>query len=392
MSIFGGAALAGLATGEVLNKIFDYSEKALSAHDKYSAASGHTSLAKITAVSRVEPLCIVDSDCIHLDYISDVLMSLQSIFSGYYLQAVSLIGTVSGVQVARELDRLNPNRDVKVSDFLKATRDTVVPYRLDQQSYQWALPTKKTQVSMEATVEVDEETRLAELAGKERGVVSDKEFVSTNEMANLSVGRLINVTISKNGQSMSVPISFRLMVNELRPSTLIKIFGNGSLERSFKERYYKWKAGRISFFNDLILCRDLIKEHRKALIEDKEGVFSEIQRRAKSNTLAGLATKNPSMATASNLYVISEETARAIKRTSGMDVTNFNQRQKLFESTYAMVLVVVDREYQRVSFYHDGIQLPTSVGVRDIRNSNKGAGPSIMDILAAYKQGQAPTL
>ena len=401
----GGLMAAGAATGAALNKIFDYTEKAFDIKDNFDRNTGKTSLARVTAISRVEPLCIIDSDCIHLEYISDVINSLQSVFSGYYLQAVSLMGTVSGVHVARELDKLNPSRDPKVADFFRTTRDSLgIPYKLDQQSYKWALPTKTIKASLEADKDYDEFLKRAKLTKQEeaeaikdaqnrdRPATSEKEFLALNELANLSSGRLLNVTISKNGQALSVPIAIRLLVNELRPATIVKMFGKGELDRSFTERYYKWKAGRISFFNDLILCRDLIKEHKKSLMEDRDEVLTEIHSRANKNLLAGLISKQPSVATSSNLYVISESTATAIKRSSGLDITNFSQRQKLFEETYAMILVVIDREYQRINFYHDNIRLPTSVGVRDIRNSNKDSGPSIMDILAAYKQGQSPTL
>lgn len=394
--VLAGMTAAGAAT--VLNKIFDLAEKTTdSANAIKNSTSG--SLVKLTSVSRVEPLCIVDSDCIQLEYISDVLMTMQSIFTAYYLQAVSLIGTVSGVQVAKELDKLNPNRDPSVSDFIKSTRDTFeIPYKLDMQSYQWTLPTKKNALSLEASyteqkeAKREQQDKLLEEAGKEKGVVSEKEFLSITEIANLSVGKLINVTINKNGQSLSVPIAFRLFVNEMRPSTIVRMFGNKVLDKSFVERYYKWKAGRISFFNDLILCRDLIKEQKKALMEDQDGTYSEIKHRANKNLLAGLVSKQPSAATASNLYVLSEATVAAIKRSSGMDMTKFDHRQKLFAETYAMVIAVIDRDYQRISFYHDGIRMPTSVGLRDIRNSNKNSGPSIMDILSAYKQGQTPSL
>ncbi len=384
------------AGGQVLNKIFDAAEMAAKKYENHRAST-NGSLVKLTSVSRVEPLCIVDSDCVHLDYITDVLNSLQSIFCGYYLQAVSLMGTVSGVQVAKELDRLNPNRDPKVSEFINATRDnlTSLPSRLDLMSYKWKLPKNNSNLSLEYSSSVKDE-RTAELIEKENAAggfnYSNRELLSATEIANLSVGKLLNVSINKNNQIISVPIAFRLLVNELRPSTIVKIFGNGGLDKSFVERFYKWKAGRISFFKDLILCRDLIKEHRKALMDDKEGVFTEIQQRVNKNIIAGLINKQPSAATASNLYVISEATAAQIKRSSGYDVTNFTQRQALFEETYAMILVVVDRDYERVSFYHDGMRLPSTLSVRELRSTNKGTGPSIMDILAAYKQGQAPTL
>lgn len=380
---------AGSIGGEVLNKIFDVTGNLVTMR-KAANSSINGSLVKMTKVARVEPLCVVDSDCINLEYISDVLNTLQSIFSGYYLQAVSLIGTVSGVQVARELDVLNPNRDPDASTFLSATREIFAPARISQEGYKWALPTKANvgRLALEASELPEADPKYL----KDQPVVPERALLSMNDVANLSVGKLLNVTITKNGQSISVPIAIRLMVNELRSSTMAKMFKGGTLDKSFTERYYKWKSGRISFFNDLILCKDLIKEQKKALMEDKDGILSEIHTRANKNIKAGILSKRPSLATSSNIYVMSEATAGAVKRTSGFDLENFTQRQKLFEETYAMILVIIDRDYQRINFYHDGIRMPTSVGLRDIRSANKDSGPSIMDILNAYKQGQTPTL
>ena len=36
-------------------------------------------------------------------------------------------------------------------------------------------------------------------------------------------------------------------------------------DMSFKERWYQWKADRIGFFMDLMLCRDLIRKHRNTI-------------------------------------------------------------------------------------------------------------------------------
>ena len=57
-----------------------------------------------------------------------------------------------------------------------------------------------------------------------------------------------------------------------------------------------------------------------------------------------------------------------------------------------MIIVVINREFQRVNFYHRDIRMPTSVGVRDIKMSSKGNGPDITDILNAYMKGVQPTL
>ena len=211
-------------------------------------------------------------------------------------------------------------------------------------------------------------------------------------MANLSIGKVFNVTIDRDGQSITVPITVRLLVNELPPNILIKMFGNDKMDTSFVERYYKWKAGRISFFSDLILCRDLVKAHKKELMQDENKVISEITRRANDNLAMSLYSRKPSLATASNLYIISTDTATAIKRVSGLDITKYNQREQIFNTTYAMILCVIDRDYERISFYHDGVAMPTTLSARDLRGVNKNAEPTIMDVLSAYKQGQSPVL
>ena len=123
---------------------------------------------------------------------------------------------------------------------------------------------------------------------------------------------------------------------------------------------------------------------------DKDGVYSEIAKRAKNSKLASFFSKNPSLAEASNIVVISEETAMQLRVKHNLNLDNFKDRQKIFDKTYAMILVVIDRNYERVNMYHYGISASTSVGLRDIKVANKGSGPNIMEVLAAFKGGNAP--
>ena len=47
------------------------------------------SLADVTKLTRVEPLCVLSRDVVNLEFMPDVMQSLLSIISGYYLQAIS---------------------------------------------------------------------------------------------------------------------------------------------------------------------------------------------------------------------------------------------------------------------------------------------------------------
>ena len=387
------AGAGALATGSLLTTITSLADKGFGALE-LSRNFKQGSLTSFTAAARVEPITVVDNNCLHLEYLPEVLQSLQSIFTGYYLQAVSLIADVGNVKVVKMLDRLNPNRQPDVEALMKDMAGAALAvaseqiceasnWKLSMESYKWRLPTEGNVPAMEEEVKKAVANTMS---------VNEKTVLSVTDFTNLSVGKLVNVEIKSNGQSVSIPVAIRLLVSSLPSSSLVKLLDNNTKNNSLVERVYKWRSDRIGFVKDLILCQDLIADHKKNLLADREGVMTEILNRAKSNKLSAYSSKQPSLAAASNLFVISEEVADTIKRESGLDIEEFRDRQKIFESTYGMIIVVINREFERVNFYHRDIRMPTSVGVRDIKMSAKGSGPDITDILNAYKKGEQPTL
>ena len=246
-------------------------------------------------------------------------------------------------------------------------------------------------------IALDVEVRLTE-AGKERANEPGKTKQSINydtkpimEISNLAVGKLLNVEIQIDNNSMKYPVQVNLAPCSLTNASILHILARTSEDHSFTERFHSWRAGRISLINDLIFCQDMIREHKKALMEDTEGVISEIVRRANNAKGVGLLTQNPSLASASSLFVISSTVARELENKLGGKLSNMRIREKAFENSYAMIIAVIDPDMERVTFYHDGINAATDVSIREISASNKSKGPDIMDMLNLYKQGAAPT-
>lgn len=162
-------------------------------------------------------------------------------------------------------------------------------------------------------------------------------------------------------------------------------------DNTLNERYHAWRAGRIGLIKDLILCQDLIDTHRKALMNDDAGVYSQIINRANNAKKFGLLTQNPSLVSASSIFVFSEVIAANIERTLGGKLSNPRIRQKAFENTYAMLLVVIDREWERVIIYHRGIATATEVSIKDIKSMTNSKGPDVTDILRSYIAGNSPS-
>lgn len=368
-----------MAAGSVLSTVLDVYKKA-------QAAGSHmktSSLVNATSVARVEPIVIVDQDCLYLEYLPDILQSTQSIFVGYWLQALSLITNVGDVNVGRVLDKLNPNRQVDKNAFINTVANSIAgeSFSYSPENYKYRLPGTGLEKDNPTDNPTDKKPEAL-------GQLVDTKLIS--ELTNLSVGKLINVTIRNNGQSAVIPISFRLMVNTLPAASCVQLLASGSTDLSFKERWFKWRAGRISFIKDLVFCQDLIREQKRTLMSDTDGVYSEISRRAKNSKLASFFSKNPSLAEASNIVIISEETAMQLRVKHNLNLTNLKDRQRIFDQTYAMILVIIDRNYERINMYHYGIAAGTSVGLRDIKIANKSGGPDILEVLGAFKSGSAP--
>ncbi len=372
-----------MASGTVIQTISELAKKT----GKLSSAVKPGSLVEFTQAARVEPLCILGSDVVNLEFMPLVMQSLQSIFTGYYLQAIALTTQVNSVKVIKVLDKLNPSRTANLAGMLSSAfesfkdknKKVYADWRLAAESYKWRLPTTKNVPALES------EMLALEASSDTQKIIS--------ELSNLSVGKLVDVQITgEEGIKMSIPISIRLIANRMSEPTLVHLMSLASNDTTFKERYHAWRAGRLSFVKDLVLCQDIISAHKKALMNDKDGVYSEIINRVNQNKIVSMQSGDVSLASASNLFVISQNTADALEQKLYGKLSNPKIREKIFNTTYAMIIVVVDPFTEKVTFYHRGIAAASTMSVGDLKIANKGSGPDVSEIMKAYMAGSSPSL
>ncbi len=363
-------------------------------------------LSKLTQSTRVEPIAMIDQRLAGLEATTQVMLALSALFTAYYLQAVSLLVNVGRVNTMRLLDSINPNRDVS-----SAAGTYLASQIMSSESYKYGLPYSDAAVpSFEDNSRVDYGERIRKL--EERAGQPDRKSNASsvkidaglqkdiiNETASLSVGRLVNVTIrsSKDGkeEEATIPIMIRLMANLMAPSILTHILGDNSGNTSAREMFHSWRAkggGFVNFWRDIVFAQDLIDEHRKTLMKDNTGVYEDILSRSRGNLYTKALTQVPSLNNAANLAVISSQTARELETKIGGRLEDFAVRQRVFKSSYLLFLVVVDTEWDRVTFYTRDIKTPNRLSVKELKVSNKGTGPDVEQILKAYQVGQSPTI
>jgi hypothetical protein len=346
------------------------------------AATRADSLIEYSKPARVEPVCLVDADVLYLPETFDAMQTLQSMFAGYYLQAIALSSTIGRVSVMGKLDQFNPNRDPLTAAAGSQLFD-IVPKAismLSQESYQDALP----YFGKPALEEKDITPNTGVSIGKD----ALKEI---REVSQLSVGKMLSVEIEDNGHKGVIPVAIRLIAVDTPTDSLVHILSLGNKDTSMKERYHAWRSGRIEFFRDFVLCLDLIKAHRKNLMNDADGTFTNIVKRQRNNQLSAILSANPSVATASNMVITSANTIAKLELEINGKFDNFRVREKLFSETSLMIVAVLDTQWDRVKFYHRSIPDITSLPYKALKSLTKGDGADIGEILKAYQLGNAPS-
>lgn len=364
------------------------------------------SLVSLTQTARVEPITMIDETLRTAPYLEDVLHSLVSLFSGYYLQAIALTSTINNVSVVNRLDALNPNR----SGGYRITGLNLGTEMLQEENYAFGLPRIGDKFGLEAYGLTALEARAgleALVTTIEHGAIGDssnalksnttpeidaKTVGDIVQSAPLSVGKMLDVVITEENKSVRVPVSVRLLSTTVRPDVLTHILSDGAKNITWKDRWHGWRSGELDLWRDVILANDLIEEHRKAILKDTSGAYQEILNRRRGNTISAVLTATPSLATASNLMVISKATAMSVERKLHSKMNEAALRNKIFQMSYLMILAVVDTENEMVTFYHRGIALPTVVSIRELKVSAKGNGPDVADILTKLLSGKTPTL
>lgn len=340
-----------------------------------------------TRPARVEPIMVVDSSIIFNENTPVVTQSLLSAFSAYYLLAWNMLTvSIDNVAVARHLDKLNPNRSVKDSMVDSAG----ALWSMSMEGYSHRLPTFGTPSYKLVSNEARSSGRFEENAITEPGGLVARSNEVIQQASNLSVGKLLEVQVSQGSNKTSIPIMVRLQANTMVPDLLASFMSTGNADNDVSSRNIKYRSGQINLV-DLLTARDLVKQHKKRLVSDSNGLYTALSDQRRSNKLAGLFSLNPSVANSTNLIVTSTATIKKLELACNDKFTNFRFRQKLFDETGLFIVAVMDPEYDRVQFYTTGVPSVADFSIRECKAANQKEGASITDILKAYQLGNAPS-
>ncbi|MNE69469.1 hypothetical protein D3C80_1651950 [compost metagenome] len=135
---------------------------------------------------------------------------------------------------------------------------------------------------------------------------------------------------------------------------------------------------------------DRVDAHRAAMMKDESGYYKAVYARARRNEMAATLAGGPSLSTASAILVMDTKTAADLERRIGASLSNYKARQGIFGHTYSMLMAVVDPDWESVTIYTRGIEMPTKLTKNDIKTGGGNDSKEVMEILKSYQLGRAP--
>jgi len=404
--------------------------------------SAYTEIAK---ASRVEPIVITDARVVGLDYFPDVLNSLLNRFTAYYLQAFIFSEmNINGVEVIKMLDALNPDRDSAtalmdaVEKFSKESlnlSDSTYGLGLLNKQSAYKQPTGYLETEYKVSVENEKlnealrfqsdkikalkeeldavknvtnaaaqvgnkEAKIKQLTSTIKEMEAERDQNSTGydaktfkDRADMGMGKLLNLTVKHKGQTYPIPITVRMIPSVTAPLVVKAILALTAEDRSFVTRIKMWRAGQLRAIQDLILVSDVIEKERKVMMKDDKGIYKALQNRQQGNVVAAAASGRVSIGAASNIIIMSSLTAKEFEREQGISFSDFTSRQRIFNDTYAILICVIDVDYNAITIYDRDLDVATDLTSRELRNATRdGKGSEVLDILRDYTKAGGSSL
>lgn len=387
--------------------------------------------------AEVVPMCLVDESCSTSELLEPTLQTLLAVYAGHYFRAFTMHNiSIGGKSIHRRLDKFSTDRsalsNIGMEDFKdglptmgELSQDTPEDLedlieeglKIEQEALKMMAvgneahvviknkPGEKPEVNLHvggrtwssasknatgnASKSTDKSTSSDSSGGGKTIDLSLKQ-ADLSGPVNFATGLTVNLKISENGNTVVVPVTIRLNAMYMAPSPLVAILGFSANDISFGARWKKWRLGGIDFWNDLVLCQDLIDEHKKNIRADKTGVYLKMMNRRRQNSLTAALSGSGSANSSSNIVVMSEETAAALELKAGGRLDHFQFRERLFAQGYGIMFAIISQRRGRVRFYTRSIPDYTEVSERDMKAATKGnSGPDVADILNAFRAGSS---
>lgn len=343
-----------------------------------SKQAGTPSLIEYARPAIVQPLVLTESRLQYDEVMPDLMQAAITIVQSYYLAAASIMASGEEVNIMRTLRRLNPDpshrgRDIDLEDY-----DSGLPsFDLEDESDRDVRERHRAEDRYEKDYQ-----RKEDQAHRDSGIKTTVK--RADEAVNLSVGRQIQVQF---GDNKNIDVTIKLAARVIPSDVAVNVWSSGQEDTSVKGRWHKFRSGEINF-KEWAFLTDLAESHRKTLGKDKTGIYRQQMSKQRAHLMQAALTGDLSVARASNVHIMSRETATAVCNNFRGNLMDFKTRERFFEESLGLILIVLDSRTDRVEFYTRTMEEGIGLSARELKS--KGGSDAFSNDLIKIFTGQQP--
>lgn len=249
--------------------------------------------------------------------------------------------------------------------------------------------------------------------GSAVGEMKTTDFNATNQSLSKVIdetnimGKIISITITDRKQDpnegdnpgkvyfpkVTIPVGIRLITGYIKNTFLVDLLSFGQKDVEELDRKIAHKLGKLNYFSDVILCRDLYRQFRRDLIKDKSGHLKTMLKDKTDASLFRMTSfgKNTS-GYITSIAVLTSETARMLEENLAIRLSDATKRNKLMDITGMLLMVIVNEDHRMCKFYFHSIEKGLDATYQDLKKASKKEGLDVANISHMLSMGQAPRL
>jgi len=435
MSIIATASVV-TAIANLFSKSYDKTDLAKGLKDIYKENKGFVpmktsgSITKLLSSFIVEPIAIVDSSLRTEEHIDKILELNADIFSGYFAQAFDVLVKVYGVDHRTVLDLLSTNKSALSGALSSESKIASIDELLDDNTDILSIETKtlndiEEEEEIKAKVrdkyneaadnrrkkakeeeddrrnkaKIDEEKRKTTQNIKESNLKTQMDYLTKPteliDDKNISsiVQKKINIEIllTRSGiaHTIVIPMLIKLDVRFVSPKHILDVVDSKGNDKKFSYRLDEYRAGAISL-SDLVFGNDLIRKYKSNQLQDHNELLDIINAKV-ANANAKLVTRmGVGYEKYFNLLIVSTATKASMERAVKGKLIKTKYKEKVLEQTNALMLTVVDEDYERVIIYTKDIDGVSDITFKSLAKGSKDGGMN--DIFKSLVGNRPPVL
>ena len=188
------------------------------------------------------------------------------------------------------------------------------------------------------------------------------------------------------------PITIKARIIFANPEDITNMIVPFNTNVNFFSRLEDYRSSAINFFKDLVWCDDLIKEAKKAKLNDDKNLIKLINDRT-SSANAKMLNNKPGIGFEKNynMLILADDDLTTIERAIGGKLKDEVNMKKLLRVTQSLSCTIVDFDFERITVSLSGGIGKSSTRFQDLKKKSNNGKEDLTELVKMLMANKAMT-